>query len=121
MAKIAFYDATADDENYFSQVLSDQALAFSRDPLTASNVAVEADIVSVWVFQASQHVHGVHECVAPDHDQTENLDHAVAGRVKVPAFAHLWDWRYGVAPPSCWPSAGEGGVPPTGFEPVSRT
>ncbi len=49
MANIAFYDASADDEAFFKQSFADHNLAFTADPMGAGNVAVAADIVSIFV------------------------------------------------------------------------
>ncbi len=49
MANIVFYDATESDEKFFRQAIGDHNLLFTRDQLSANNIAAEADIISVFV------------------------------------------------------------------------
>ncbi len=49
MANIAIYDASVEDEKFFRQRLSDQPLAFTTEPMSLSNVAPAADIISLFV------------------------------------------------------------------------
>ncbi|MGZ6004771.1 MAG: NAD(P)-dependent oxidoreductase [Candidatus Saccharimonadales bacterium] len=49
MANVCFYDATADDEKFFRQTLSDQSLTFVPQTLSQQTVVPSADILSVFV------------------------------------------------------------------------
>lgn len=49
MANITIYDTSGDDEVFFKQALSDQTVTYIKEPLTDSNAAPDAEIVSVFV------------------------------------------------------------------------
>jgi len=49
MASITIYDASGDDETFFRQALSDQNVTYIKEPLSASNITPDTEIVSVFV------------------------------------------------------------------------